>query len=331
MLGISLITVALGIISIAFWRWKTERTFRVLMRIFAIFVAIELLLLGGYILYVNSRRPQGNATIQVAPGIQYVRKVLVDPRPIVAHFVMIDTDEPGLSFQVTHPKPTGGRSLASMTTSQFARATGCLVAINGGFFRPWHDDTVLDYYPHRGDSVDVIGQSIAQGVPYGTPEPGWLSLCFDKQGHPTIGEPDSDTYVALPGREAILIDGEVNPSYLRLSHAPEPQPRTVVGIDRQGKHLILLVIDGRQPGYSEGATLPEAGKLLLEANAWSALHLDGGGSSTLVINYPQRGKPVVQNSPIHGRIPGRERPVGNHLGVFSSAAASQPMVRKQEP
>jgi exopolysaccharide biosynthesis protein len=79
----------------------------------------------------------------------------------------------------------------------------------------------------------------------------------------------------------------------------------------------LIVVDGRQPNYSEGVTLPELTQIVIEHGGDAALNLDGGGSSTLVVEGP-KGEPAVLNSPVHGRIPpGRERPVANHLGVFA--------------
>jgi hypothetical protein len=44
------------------------------------------------------------------------------------------------------------------------------------------------------------------------------------------------------------------------------------------------------------------------------MSLDGGGSSTLVIEG-EDGLPEILNSPIDSYIPGRERPVANHLGI----------------
>jgi hypothetical protein len=49
--------------------------------------------------------------------------------------------------------------------------------------------------------------------------------------------------------------------------------------------------------------------------SYTAINLDGGGSSTLVIENVQ-GRPQILNAPIHASIPGVERPVGNHLGVW---------------
>jgi hypothetical protein len=56
--------------------------------------------------------------------------------------------------------------------------------------------------------------------------------------------------------------------------------------------------------------------IILAYGGYTALNLDGGGSTTLVMEGAS-GEPVLLNSPIDNRIPGRERPVGSHLGVFA--------------
>ena len=56
-------------------------------------------------------------------------------------------------------------------------------------------------------------------------------------------------------------------------------------------------------------------ELLILQGANIAMSLDGGGSSTMVIEG-KNGEPVILNSPIDNYIPGRERPVANHLGIF---------------
>jgi len=55
--------------------------------------------------------------------------------------------------------------------------------------------------------------------------------------------------------------------------------------------------------------------LMLKQGAFMAMSLDGGGSSTLVMEGKD-GKPQILNSPIDNYIPGRERPVGNHLWIY---------------
>jgi exopolysaccharide biosynthesis protein len=93
------------------------------------------------------------------------------------------------------------------------------------------------------------------------------------------------------------------------------EPRTAIGINQNGRYLYLLVVDGRQPFYSAGATFQELAELLVDQGAYIAMSLDGGGSSTLVIEG-ENGEPVILNSPIDNYIPGRERPVANHFGVY---------------
>jgi Phosphodiester glycosidase len=104
------------------------------------------------------------------------------------------------------------------------------------------------------------------------------------------------------------------------NYAMTRAPRTAVGLSADGKTAWLVVVDGRQKGYSEGATLGELTELFISLGASDAINLDGGGSSSLV----QQGKddqPEVLNRPIHTGVPGRERPVANHIAVF--AAPSQ--------
>ena len=93
------------------------------------------------------------------------------------------------------------------------------------------------------------------------------------------------------------------------------QPRTAIGINKNGRWMYIVVVDGRQPFYSEGATYQELAQLLLNIGAHYAMALDGGGSSVLVM-AGEDGKPVLLSSPIDLYIPGRERPVANHLGIF---------------
>lgn len=79
-------------------------------------------------------------------------------------------------------------------------------------------------------------------------------------------------------------------------------PRTALGVNAQG-HLLLVTVDGRQPGYSIGMTLVELAKLMKELGAVNAMNLDGGGSSEVVVNGNLANRPSD----------GRERPVGDAL------------------
>jgi hypothetical protein len=71
------------------------------------------------------------------------------------------------------------------------------------------------------------------------------------------------------------------------------QPRTAIGVI-DDNHLVFVVVDGRQPGYSEGVDLDELAQIMIDLGATTAYNLDGGGSSTMyfdgeVVNSPSNG------------------------------------------
>jgi hypothetical protein len=87
--------------------------------------------------------------------------------------------------------------------------------------------------------------------------------------------------------------------------------RTAAGVSRGGRHLYLVVVNGRS-AVSTGLTLAGLSTLLRRIGADDAMNLDGGGSSTFALRVP--GEPVVsvRNLPSGGR----ERAVANGIGVF---------------
>ncbi|WP_327233280.1 phosphodiester glycosidase family protein [Streptomyces sp. NBC_01317] len=87
------------------------------------------------------------------------------------------------------------------------------------------------------------------------------------------------------------------------------QPRTLAGVDAHGR-LLLVTVDGRQPGVSEGFTLAEAAEFMRSLGAEQALNLDGGGSSAMVVG----GKVVNITSDATG-----ERAVGDTIQVVPAA------------
>lgn len=63
----------------------------------------------------------------------------------------------------------------------------------------------------------------------------------------------------------------------------EKHPRTLMGYTQDGK-LMVMVVEGRNPGKSEGISLLQAAQLLKDLGCVEALNLDGGGSSCMLIN-----------------------------------------------
>jgi hypothetical protein len=76
--------------------------------------------------------------------------------------------------------------------------------------------------------------------------------------------------------------------------------------------VLIVAIDGRQPGYSDGATLDEATDLLRTLGVTEAINLDGGGSTTFATRCDIGA--CVANRPSDGH----ERPVAVALAIVPS-------------
>ncbi|OAH13151.1 phosphodiester glycosidase family protein [Streptomyces jeddahensis] len=103
-------------------------------------------------------------------------------------------------------------------------------------------------------------------------------------------------------------EGTLDPQDLSFGYAWSNvrQPRTMAGIDKRGR-LLLVTVDGRQPGVSEGFTLAEAASFMRSLGAVDALNLDGGGSTAMAVG----GTLVNTTSDATG-----ERPVGDTVQVL---------------
>jgi hypothetical protein len=60
-------------------------------------------------------------------------------------------------------------------------------------------------------------------------------------------------------------------------------PRTAAGVRADGT-LLFVTVDGRRPEESVGMSLPELTDLMIALGCVSAINLDGGGSTTMVID-----------------------------------------------
>jgi hypothetical protein len=235
--------------------------------------------------------------------------------------VRVDLRAPGIDFFTTPGNGEAALETMSETATEFARRHRVQVAINANYFSPCC----------APGEKDLGGLAISAGVVVSPPVragPGDCVLAITKQNQAVIRKSDvtfreADYWTAVAGSGIILQAGK---KPVRESPAgPLPaHPRTAVGVSQDGRYLVLLVIDGRQPGYSDGATLEETADWLLRFGAHDGLNLDGGGSATLV--REEQGRILVANRPsgTARRPPGGDdqparvrgqRSNGNHLGV----------------
>ena len=273
--------------------------------------------------YFNRPLPPPVAEMPIFEGITYQREIRHEPRLAIVHVVTVELDAPGIRFLVTPRDDIEGFVYRARTTSQFLEEYGLQLAINGDFFDPWRDFGPQDYYPHEGDGVNVRGLTIAQGQivseGYAPPE-NYATLYITPDNQVFFEQPQGQIDSAISGF-MMLRDGVYDAEWGDDDYLQQPHPRTVVALDQSRRKLIVIVVDGRQPNYSDGATLTELADIIIEHGGYHALNLDGGGSSTLVMQGAD-GQPVQLGSAIHTRIPARERPIANHLGIHANPLPS---------
>jgi hypothetical protein len=165
-----------------------------------------------------------------------------------------------------------------------------------------------------GDSAG--GTAIPQGgwvIAASGEAAGWLKENA-KAGSAVKVETRLEPVSALPGCSPVdwvgagprlIRGGRIDLSEGGFNHANGRHPRTAFAVTGEGKFL-FLTLDGRQR-TSAGMTLAELAELLHSMGAVEAINLDGGGSTTMVVNG------AIRNSPSDGR----ERAVSDAILVFS--------------
>ena len=256
--------------------------------------------------------------------------------PVRGWIARVDLTDPRVSFVATspaEPRPGDppGTEAHLVPTDAWAEREGVDLAVNGGFFAR------LDAVPETaagwtdGQPVDIVGLTRSEGRTVsplrrpGEPEPALLvDETNEGRSCPCTVRPALATERDLDGVEdavggmgprngqpgTLLVESGENRGATAQVAPAVRHPRTAAGVTRDGRTLLLVVVDGRQPGWSIGATLPELAALMIEAGAWNAVNLDGGGSSAMWRREPG-GAGRVLNRPSDRRV----RPVANHLGI----------------
>ncbi|MDA0837395.1 MAG: phosphodiester glycosidase family protein [Planctomycetota bacterium] len=253
-------------------------------------------------------------------GVRYGAISRSEPRAIRIHVVELDLDAQGVRLLVTPPnlESKGGMDeVLLQKTSTFAQTHKLQVAINGSFFMRGEGSK------NEGEAAGVNffaahdGQVYSQGGPKDQVLFRWskklgMELWVEKGKAPWEYHPGDGQMALGMARWAQLVrDGEVI-----AGNGKDQHPRTAIGLSKDQMKAWMVVVDGRQWGISEGMTLSELAALMKELGAHSAINLDGGGSTTMVIQQPD-GRYKVVNRPSDYFPLSMERPCGTHIGVFA--------------
>jgi hypothetical protein len=241
-------------------------------------------------------------------GITLHQRTETSPRPLRIDVVEINLADPDVHFLVTpangaSPGETTLQTTRSFLTSQVGN--GARLAINANFFG------VVS-----GGFADNVDLAASNGDAYSRFSQGFEALNITQDNSAAIvkaaagdvtgllTDPPVSVYNAVSGNERIVRNGANSAVQAGL------QPRTAAGV-ATGNRLVLMTVDGRQPGISEGVSTIELASLLIGYGVTDAINLDGGGSTTMAIADPV---PRLLNVPSDGV----ERAVGNNLAVFAA-------------
>jgi hypothetical protein len=241
----------------------------------------------------------------VRPGIHLLHRTTDAPQDLWV--ARIDLSLPNIGLHAS--ADTAGER--GVNTLQFARSADTLVAINTDWSNGrtpvglaiadgarWHDhfrDAAIGghwgYFGCTAGKACTFGWEERLGVAWWFERPELPPYRFF-QAHGTNGCPH--------GRERAggqrLLRQRAQPAQRAL---PRGRPRA----------FELIVVDGRRGGAA-GMTCDEIRDLMLEFGCQDGAMLDGGGSSTLVV------EDVVKNQPSDGAL----RTVSNHLGIIYTDA-----------
>ncbi|MFV9474230.1 phosphodiester glycosidase family protein [Advenella sp. RU8] len=236
-----------------------------------------------------------HAKEQVSPCIQYET---ADQNRV--HIARVDLHCPSIKIIGTPIKQS------NQTTSNFAFPNKTTVAINGAFF---------------DENNKPQGLNVSNGIrwpnSYDTTHHAFLACTTNN--HCFIEAPNRKT-AHNPAWHTVISGWQTlkNGSYIcprgsqRICHsnARGQHPRTAVGLSDNNRYLYLVVVEGRKTDF-QGYTLNQLARLFKKMGVNNALNLDGGGSSTMVVNRTRVNE-----------LPSRqfflERNVANHLGIIDT-------------
>jgi hypothetical protein len=199
--------------------------------------------------------------------------------------------------------------------------------------QPGSVEAVLQPFPPAVPDGELVGNVVvhSQGGNSGIPADGAVLVTRGTTAQRLLAEapvgapvairlqitPDwSDVQHAVGGGPVLVRDGKPVFRHFELFSPSQlaRNPRTAVGQLADGR-VVLVVVDGRQPGYSAGMTNFELAQTMVRLGAVAAMGLDAGGSSTMAFDGTLLNRPSDR---------GGEREVAEGLFVLYEGAYVAP-------
>lgn len=259
-------------------------------------------LLGLFLLAAGGCVTTGCWNDKTPPGMQYWVQVLKAPRPNRVHVLRVDLTTSAIqAAAILGDDPDGDGPAEAVLTNpmKLASRAPVLAFVNANPWRALPDAKGhLDTNWYNGQPVDILGLAACGGRVRSAPGSGETSVWAGPRGELKLGDiaAGEQAVEGVAGFQKILDQAVVVAPESNAVH-----PRTAVGADRAGRVVWLVVVDGRQPDYSEGMTLQELGAILRDLGCWTATNLDGGGSSIMGI-VGDDGQMKIVNSPSDRRL-----------------------------
>lgn len=247
-----------------------------------------------------------------ALGIRYWLVVKTEPRPMRIHHLCVDLSNPKIEVVAapaadpdgggpSEPRgasgsPGGGPANATLTPPmRLADAWRAVALVNANSWQSLPDADGKRHTNWReGLPVEAAGLVVAGGKVRSPAHERFCAFWIDADGKAHVGHlaDASQAREGVAGFLQLLAAG----TNLRVPRPDEPiHPRTALGLDATGRRLTLVVVDGRQEGYSMGMTYPELGEYMKSLGCHDAVNLDGGGSSVMILSGADGSRRIVND------------------------------------
>lgn len=274
------------------------------MRLHALLVAALLFVLTGG--PATSQSAAVPALDRIADGVELHRlddpSLLSPAGPVAVQALKLDPRKIRIEIGIAADKLP-----ARETVPDIAARRGAIAAVNAGFFA-LADGRPAGFLKVRGRILGATSRP--RGAVGFRDRRGRTLLLFDRitaarQGpayRTSLGSSAKEwarAGDAVGGAGLLLLDGRAIADWTEEKITPgfdtTRHPRTMIGDD--GQAIWLVTIDGRQPALSLGMNFAELQGLARRLGLHSALNLDGGGSTTMVVRGHVVNHPSDETGP----------------------------------